>query len=82
MDSIGNKEKKSTEAQIKASVKYNQSKDNIMIRPDKDEGGAIRNAAKAAGQSVQAYVLQAIRERMERDAAHSFGILGDDQRAE
>ena len=82
MDSIGNKEKKSTEAQIKASVKYNQSKDNIMIRPDKDEGGAIRNAAKVAGQSVQAYVLQAIRERMERDAAHSFGIFGDDQRAE
>lgn len=79
MDSIGNKEKKSTEAQIKASVKYNQSKDNIMIRPDKNEGGAIRNAAKAAGQSVQAYVLQAIRERMERDAARGFGISGKDR---
>ncbi len=62
------KELKSTPAQIKASVKYNQRQDNIMIRPSKEEGAKIRTAAKHVGQSVQAYVLQAIRERMQREA--------------
>lgn len=56
----------STEAQIRASTNYNRSRDNIMIRPDKEEGQAIRAAAATAGQSVQAYVLQAVRERMGR----------------
>ena len=60
--------KKSTDAQIKASVKYNQSRDNIMIRPTEEDGKAIRAAAKNAGQSVQQYVLQAIRERMARES--------------
>lgn len=55
-----------TEAQIKANVKYNRSKDNIMIRPDKDEGKKIRQAAAAAGKSVQAYILQAVREYMDK----------------
>lgn len=54
-----------TEAQIKANVKYNRSKDNIMIRPDKDEGKQIRQAAADAGKSVQAYILQAVREYMD-----------------
>lgn len=57
----------STKAQIKASVEYNKSRDNIMIRPTKDDGKAIRAAAARAGQSVQAYVLQAVSERMERE---------------
>ena len=55
-----------TEAQIKANVKYNRSKDNIMIRPDKDEGKQIRQAAADAGKSVQAYIVQAVREYMEK----------------
>lgn len=55
-----------TEAQIKANVKYNRSKDNIMIRPDKDEGKQIRQAAADAGKSVQAYILQAVREYMNK----------------
>lgn len=66
MDSSG-REKKSTDAQIKASIVYNRKQDNIMIRPSKEEGAAIRAAARVAGQSVQAYVLQAIRERMEKE---------------
>lgn len=40
-----------------------------MVRPTKEEGAAIRAAAASAGQSVQAYVLQAIRERMGREQA-------------
>ena len=41
--------------------------DSIQIRPSKDRGGEIRAAAAAAGQSVQAYILQACAERMARD---------------
>ena len=73
MDAIISKEKKSTDAQIKASVKYNQKQDNIMIRPSKEEGQKIRKAAEKAKQSVQAYILQAIRARMSEDAARGFG---------
>lgn len=38
-----------------------------MLRPSKEDGEIIRNAAKKAGQSVQAYILQAIRYRMDSD---------------
>lgn len=56
-----------TEARKRANAAYNRRQDNIMIRPPKDKGGAIRTAAAAAGQSVQAYVIQACFERMQRD---------------
>lgn len=56
-----------TEAQRRASINYNKRQDNIMIRPSKEEGAKIRQAAADAGQSVQAYILQAIKERMERE---------------
>lgn len=56
-----------TEAQRRASINYNKRQDNIMIRPSKDEGSEIRQAAANAGQSVQGYILQAIKERMERE---------------
>lgn len=59
----------STEAQKRASTNYNRKQDNIMIRPSKEEGTAIRAAAAAAGMSVQAYVLQAVRAWMEREGA-------------
>lgn len=39
----------------------------VTLRVMPDEHGHIRAAAANAGQSVQAYILQAIRERMERD---------------
>lgn len=53
-----------TEAHKRASKKWNESRDNIMIRPDKDEGQQIRAAAAAAGQSVQQFILSAVRMRM------------------
>ena len=56
----------STKAQIKASVKYNQGRDNIMVRPSKETGQKIRQAAAEAGQSVQQYILQAVADRMEK----------------
>ena len=51
-----------SEAHKRASKKWNDSRDNIMIRPDKDEGQRIRQAA-AAGMSVQQYVLECCRAR-------------------
>ena len=58
-----------TDAERKAVKKYQEGRDAIMLRPSKEDGEIIRKAAAAAGQSVQAYILQAIRERMEREAA-------------
>ena len=60
-----------SDAKKKANARWNASKDNIMIRPTKEEGAAIRAAAIAAGQSNQQYILQATRERMSREAAGS-----------
>ena len=57
----------STEAQKRASTNYNRKQDNIMIRPSKEEGAAIRAAAAAAGVSVQAYILRAVRAWMEHE---------------
>ena len=56
-----------TEAQKKASIKWNSSRDNIMIRPDKETGAQIRQAAADAGQSVQQYILQAVADKMKKD---------------
>lgn len=53
----------------KNNDKYNAKCDTIQIRPLKPEGEKIRSAATAAGQSLQGYILQAVRERMERDAS-------------
>ena len=47
--------------------KYNAKCDRISARPMKPVGAAIRAAAAAADQSVQAYVLQACMERMTRE---------------
>lgn len=58
-----------TEAQKRASAAWNRKQDNIMIRPTKEEGAQIRQAAADAGQSVQAYILTAIRAYMNKDRA-------------
>lgn len=62
----------STEAQKKASVKYNKSRDNIMIRPTKEEGAAIRACAASCGMSVQQFVLAAVRAAM--DSPFAFAV--------
>lgn len=53
-------------------IKYNRKQDNIMIRPSKEEGARIRNAAKLSGcPSVQAYILETLRARMDADGIPS-----------
>ena len=39
----------------------------IEISPYREEAETIRAAAASAGQSLQGYILQAVRERMERE---------------
>lgn len=56
-----------TDAQKKASAAWNKRQDNIMIRPSKDEGARIRQAAADAGMSVQAFILAALREKIGTD---------------
>ena len=46
-----------SDAHKRASYKYNAGRDNIMIRPTKEAGQQIRQAAQAVGKSVQAYIL-------------------------
>lgn len=50
-----------SDAHKRASAKWNASRDNIMIRPEKEEGQKIRDAAARAGQSVQTFILNAVR---------------------
>ena len=66
----------STDAQKRASTNYNRKQDNIMVRPNKEEGATIRAAAAAAGKSVQGYVLEAVREKMERKRARGVPAGG------
>ena len=53
-----------SEAHKRASVKWNASRDNIMIRPEKEKGKLIREAAADAGMSVQAFILEAVEEKL------------------
>lgn len=57
----------STEAKKAGNARHIAKLDQIKIQPYKAEGEAIRAAAAAAGQSVQGYILQAVRERMARE---------------
>ena len=41
--------------------------DRISITPSKDDGQEIRQAAAEAGQSVNAYILQAVKDRMQKE---------------
>lgn len=57
---------KGTDAQKKAVKEYQKTRDAIMLRPSKSDGTQIRQAAADAGKSVQAYILQAVREYMNK----------------
>ena len=57
----------STDAKRAGNARHQAKLDRIVIQPEKEEGAEIRQAAADAGQSVQGYILQAIKERMERE---------------
>jgi len=55
-----------SEARARANAAYQKRQDNIMIRPSKEEGAHIRQAAADAGMSVQAFILDTLRARIGR----------------
>lgn len=58
-----------SEARRRGNDKYNAKCDSITIRPLKDKGTAIRQAAQTAGESLQGYILKAIDDRMQSEQA-------------
>ena len=59
----------STEAKKAGNKRHQLKLDRIVIQPRKEEGERIRSAAADAGESLQGYILSAVRDRMERDKA-------------
>ena len=55
-----------TEAKRRANIAYNKRQDAIMLRPDKETGAAIRQAAQDAGKPLQRFILDAVLEKMGR----------------
>lgn len=60
-----------TEAQLRASKKYHEKLDNIQVRVPNGEKDTITEHAKGRGESLNGFVVRAIRETMERDKAQS-----------
>ena len=60
---------------------YNAKCDSIAVQPVKPVGADIRAAAAYAGQSVQGYIMQAVRERMTRDGFSPASDLWPDYNA-
>ena len=58
----------SSKAKLEGNARHQAKLDRIVIQPYKEQGEQIKAAAAAAGQSVSAYILQAVRERMERES--------------
>ena len=60
-----------SEAQKKASSKYLEKLDEIRSRMPKGEKNNIKEAASAAGESMNQYIINAVDQRMERDKRES-----------
>ena len=61
-----------TEAQAKAAKKYlKESVEDIRIRVPKGQKSIIKNHAEAQGESMNAFVVRAIDETMERDTVET-----------
>jgi uncharacterized protein (DUF1778 family) len=57
-----------SDAQRRAVAKYNSANyDTIYLRVPKGEKEQIKNHADSIGESVNGFILQAIREKMERE---------------
>ena len=63
-----------SEAKRRGNDKYTAKCDRITLKPIQAEGSAVRDAAKTAGQSLQGYILQAVRQKMRADAAGEYLI--------
>ena len=61
---------RTSDAQKRATINYNRRQDNIMIRPSKERGAAIRWAAAQEGKSVQAFILRVLEEYISAHDLH------------
>ena len=57
----------STDAKRASNARYLAKQKTVTVRMPPEAAGRIRQAAEAAGESVNAYILQACAERMQRD---------------
>lgn len=57
----------STDAKRRGNAAYQRRQDALTIRPSKDEGARIRQAAADAGMSVQGYILSVLRQHIPQD---------------
>ena len=58
---------KTPDYRLRANARYEQKQDRFALRFPAGDGQALRDAADRAGQSVNAYVQQAVKERIERE---------------
>lgn len=56
-----------SEKKLLSDKRHQEKLDAIIIRPYKAEGQQIRAAAAAAGKSLQGYILESVREKMEKE---------------
>lgn len=57
----------STDAKRRGNARYLATKKTVTIRMNPEIHVEMQSAADDAGQSLQGYILQAVRERMERE---------------
>lgn len=59
-----------SKAQIKATTKYEAAKyDKILVRMPKGQRAEVQAAADAAGESLNGYIVGAVKQRMEKGSA-------------
>ena len=56
-----------SENKAAANARHQAKRSRIVIQPYIEEAEMIRVAAKKAGQSVTAYILEAVMDRMEKE---------------
>ena len=56
-----------SQAHNAANVRYNKRMDAIMIRPDRETGQQIRQAAKDAGQPLQRWIIDKLLQAIQDD---------------
>ena len=72
-----------SEARHRANEKYNaKAYDEIKVRVPKGEKEAIAAAAKQSGESVNAFIYNAVRERMQREVIQGGAVSGYSPHAE
>ena len=63
------REAMSTDAKRAGNARYLATQKTITVRTRPENAERLQIAAAAAGESVNSYILQACKERMERDAS-------------